>query len=170
MVFADPVLEARWCRFRNIDPIPFHLHLDVLRINSPVYDCRWRRTLFHIGLPRSCSNSCYHHQDRHWQPVWLALGPSPRRPSCPPTRSALDWTCALWWGMGGDAWVPSIFRAGRCSRRVVTHFLAGADFRGHCPAVWSDRHLSVRSDERQLGHLSPCVRLIKPFFCLNLLL
>ena len=40
-----------------------------------------------------------------------------------------------------NAWAPSIFRAERFGRWVVTHSLADADFHGHRPTVYNEQHL-----------------------------
>ena len=138
-------------------PTPPHGHAG-FRIDSPACDCRWRGTLVHVGLPRSRSNSCYYHQDRHRRPFRpgsradLLHGDRRALLLAAPTDSSARQAAA---GHGCNAWAPSIFRAGHFGRWVVTHSLAGADFRGHRPAVWSDRHLSWDLMSVDSGTLAP---------------
>ena len=58
-------------------------------------------------------------------------------------------------GYRPDTRAPSIFRATRFSRRVVTHSYADADFHGHRPAVSSEQRLSWYRIGIELGALTP---------------
>ena len=62
---------------------------------------------------------------------------------------------ALEAGYRPDTRAPSIFRATRFGRRVITHSYADADFHGHRPAVSSEQRLSWYRIGIELGALTP---------------
>ena len=61
---------------------------------------------------------------------------------------------ALEAGYRPDTRAPSIFRATRFGRRVITHSYADADFHGHRPAVSSEQRLSWYRIGIELGALT----------------
>ena len=67
-----------------------------------------------------------------------------------PIKAVTALTIEYWEG----ARAPSIFRASCFGRWVVTHSLADFDFHGHRPAVYSNQHLFMGSDERPFRSLN----------------
>lgn len=147
MVFADSILKDRWYRFRNIDPIPCHTHLEVFRIDSSLYDCRWRKTLVHIGLPRSHLNSCYHPQStRTWTFSTPTTMPSYLQ------RAWLNVCTAVWHGW----WrVSTLHIQGRSLRQVSCYTLLGG---------WPPSCCLESSTPRPSCSVDQTIFVLKPFF------